>query len=549
MSRMSAASKPSDLPALELVESAMHLLRRTPALDFLIWFAGAAPFAAAVLFFWAEMSRAALAESHLLTSSAGLALLFLWLKTCQSVFAARLFARASASDADDWTLRRWLRVGLVQAALQPVLLFLLPVALVITLPFGWLFALSQNLCVLADRAGGRPGPGLRQAWQQCLLWPGSNHSLLSLLTGAWLVTSLNSAIALYALPHLLKMLLGMESRLTLSPSALLNTTFLAVAVTLGALAVDPLLKAAYALRCLHGLARHTGDDLRARLLTLRRLSLVAAVWLTFLVVPPAFGAEAGGPMIPRGSVDQAELDRAITDVLDRSEFTWRAPRDWQLDRPETELSWLDRQFKHLGQALDRFVHWLGKPVKSFLNWLDQIFSNKKGPRTPTGNFSLNVGALVEFLMWLLVVVVAGLLVWFAFRVWRPRGRPAEALAAAPAVPDLRAEFVAADQLPEDGWLTLANQLMDQGDLRLALRAFYLAALAHLARREFIRLAKFKSNRDYEGELRRRARARPEVAAAFAGTVREFDRVWYGSHEITGEGIVAFALQVEELRRA
>ncbi len=546
---MRAPQRQPPVPALDLIESAVHLLRRTPALDFCIWFAGAAPFVAGLLFFWAEMSRAALAETHLLTSSAGLAALFVWLKTCQSVFAARLLARASAASHDAWTWRRWLRVLLLQAALQPIFLFVLPIALLLTLPFGWMFALGQNLTVLADRAGGRPGETLRLSWQQCLLWPGPNHTLLSLLTGAWLVASLNAAIALYTLPHLAKMLLGLESRLTLTPWALLNTTYLAVVVALGTLAVDPLVKAAYALRCLHGFARHTGDDLRARLLTLRRLSLAAALWLTFQSVSPLTAAETAGPAIPQGSVETVRLDRAITETLDRPEFTWRAPRDWQLNRTDLELSWLDRQFKHLGQAMDRFVRWLGGPVKAFVNWLEKVFSNQKGPRPPAGNFSLNVGALVEFLMWLLVVVVAGLLAWFAYRVWRPNAPVEQTLAAAPTTPDLRAEFVAADQLPEDGWLTLANRLMDQGDLRLALRAFYLAALAHLARREFIRLAKFKSNRDYEGELRRRARARPEVAILFAGAVREFDRVWYGSHAITGEGILAFATQVEELRRA
>jgi hypothetical protein len=540
-------SAPPD--ALALIEDAMHLLRRTPAGDFVVWLLGAVPFTVGVLFFWAEMSRAAFAENHLLTSAWGLAGLFGWLKTCQAVFGSRLLARASADETDAWTASRWARAFVTQATWQPLGLFVLPVALVVTLPFGWLFALAQNLGVLADRAEGRPGECLRQAWRQCLLWPGQNHALLSLLTVAWLVASLNAGIALFTLPHLLKMLFGVESRLTLSPGALLNTTFLAVAFALGALAVDPLVKAAYAIRCLHGLARHNGDDLRARLKLLRRLGTAAVVaWL--VIAPPAgLAAETSSAPLPGDRIEQAALDRAISDVLEQAEFTWRSPRDWQLPRSDAALPWLDRQMKALNEQFTRATRWLGGPFKSLRDWLDSVFAPKTTPLPKAGNWSLNVAALVEFLMWLLVVVVAAVLLWFAFRIWRPRAPAVEAVPTGAVVPDLRAEFVAADQLPEDEWITLANRLMDEGDFRLALRAYYLAALAHLARREFIRLAKFKSNHDYAGELRRRARARPEVVALFGGAVREFDRVWYGSHEITPEGMVAFATQVEELRRA
>ena len=80
-----------------------------------------------------------------------------------------------------------------------------------------------------------------------------------------------------------------------------------------------------------------------------------------------------------------------------------------------------------------------------------------------------------------------------------------------AVPDLNEESVTADQLPEDGWLQLARELMERGELRLALRASYLAGLAHLGHRELIHLARHKSNRDYDRELHRRARAQRRAA--------------------------------------
>ena len=99
-------------------------------------------------------------------------------------------------------------------------------------------------------------------------------------------------------------------------------------------------------------------------------------------------------------------------------------------------------------------------------------------------------------------------------------------------PDLRDERVTADQLPEDGWLQLARELMESGELRLALRAFYLAGLAHLGHRELIQLARHKSNRDYDRELRRRARGKTGTAHRLRRQSASFERVWYGEHTVT-----------------
>jgi hypothetical protein len=109
------------------------------------------------------------------------------------------------------------------------------------------------------------------------------------------------------------------------------------------------------------------------------------------------------------------------------------------------------------------------------------------------------------------------------------------------------ESLGAEQLPEDRWTKLARELLDRGELRLALRAFYLATLAHLAERNLISLAKFKSNRDYERELRRRGHSFPDLLALFGENVTVFDRAWYGWHEINGELVSRFAANVERIK--
>ena len=89
------------------------------------------------------------------------------------------------------------------------------------------------------------------------------------------------------------------------------------------------------------------------------------------------------------------------------------------------------------------------------------------------------------------------------------------------MPDLNSEDVVASQLPEDEWLRLAREMMERGELRLAIRALYLATLAHLGLRELISIARHKSNRDYQRELLRRARAREDLQEAFGESVSIF----------------------------
>jgi hypothetical protein len=107
--------------------------------------------------------------------------------------------------------------------------------------------------------------------------------------------------------------------------------------------------------------------------------------------------------------------------------------------------------------------------------------------------------------------------------------------------------VHADELPEDGWMQLARELVGRGELRLALRAAYLAGLAHLGQQEFIFIARHKSNLDYQRELRRRARSRAELLAAFDENLVAFERAWYGDHGVTMPIFEQFTQNLERIR--
>jgi hypothetical protein len=107
--------------------------------------------------------------------------------------------------------------------------------------------------------------------------------------------------------------------------------------------------------------------------------------------------------------------------------------------------------------------------------------------------------------------------------------------------------VAADQLPEEGWSRMARELLERGEWRLALRALYLASLAHLAQRNLVTITRSKSNQDYLRELDRKAHALPEVAQLFAENVSTFDCVWYGLHAVDEGKVEAFAGNVERIK--
>ncbi len=120
-------------------------------------------------------------------------------------------------------------------------------------------------------------------------------------------------------------------------------------------------------------------------------------------------------------------------------------------------------------------------------------------------------------------------------------------AAPPSRPDLSDQDVTADELPSDGWLSMAEELAARGELRLALRALYLASLAYLAQKELISIAKHKSNRDYQRELGRRAHALPEVMTAFTVNVATFDRTWYGTHTVTHDLLSGFKTNIGRIK--
>jgi hypothetical protein len=151
-------------------------------------------------------------------------------------------------------------------------------------------------------------------------------------------------------------------------------------------------------------------------------------------------------------------------------------------------------------------------------------------------------------MYFLLVALATGLGFLLIRALQQRAASQTAVAIAVAAPvNLSAENLVADQLPEEGWRGLAKEWIARNDFRMAMRALYLASLAHLGERELIRIHRGKSNRDYHRELDRRARSTPELAEVFGQNLAVFESCWYGREKIGLEAIDAFAANLDRMK--
>jgi len=538
--------------ALDLVEEATHLLRTAPVATLAVYYLGAAPFVLGVLYFWADMSRSPFAGQHLADAALGTAVLFLWMKFWQVLFARRLRAQVAAEPMPRWSLRRCGRILLTQAMVQPGGLFVIPLSLLPALALPWAYAFYQSATALDDGGTETPFGLVKKSWKQTILWPRQNHIVLILLGGFGLIIFLNWAIAGLMLPRLIKTLFGVESVFTRDAFAMLNTTFFAGMAGLTYLCVDPILKAVYVLRCFYGEARESGADLRAELnaSTTVPASLAAlVVGLVLLAASPVRGADTPAAPTPPArtppvsAVSPTDLDQAINQTIHEKKFTWRMPREERVEDDAGE-GVVARFFDRVGTTIRKWARtaydWIDK-------WLRRLF------RRPSAGFESGSSgrgwiSSLQFLLFGLVALVLSILAVFIYRLWRNR-QTVVVVASEPIrpAPDLQDDNVGADQLPEDGWIKMAREFLDRGEFRLAMRAFYLASLAHLATRNLISIARFKSNHEYERELHRRGHSFPDLLSVFGDNLAAFERIWYGLHEANRDLVDRFAANVEKMK--
>lgn len=526
-------------PSVDLLEEAVHRLRSAPLSVVLSYYIGTLPFLLSLLYFIADMSRSVFAENHAFEYAGVMAFLFLWMKTWHSVFTRGMKGRLADDTENPLTFRQFLRIAWAQTILQPLSLFFLPISLVIVFPFAWVYAFYQNTTVFADGETADTREILKRAWTQAKLWPGQNHVVLFLLSALALVVFIDLGVLVLILPELLKTLFGVETVFTFSGYAVLNTTLLAIVCAMSYACLDPLVKTIYVLRCYYGESIQSGEDLKTEMRQIKIPSRIAiAVLLFALLHTQAAAVFAGGSS---EASTQQKLDQTINKVVQKREFQWRLPREKKpvVANDNIVVRYLEKMLQMTVDVFRALQRWYDR----FMKWIRDILPNRSdseesGP-AGKGNYRLLL-ILIG-----VVLVLLGIVLW---QLRKRRKKTAIAAEAVPsAVPDLADEDVTADQLPEEGWQSMAQDLFQRGETRLALRALYLGGLAFLAGRNLLSIARYKSNRDYLNELRRRAHELPALQQVFSENVFVFERSWYGNHEVTSEVFQSFSGNSSRMR--
>ncbi len=574
--------------ALDVIEDAFHCVRAAPIGALSAYYLGSAPFVLVMIYFWADMANDAFAYRRVGIESLALAGLFLWMKTWQSIYARRLAAFVNDAPPGRLTVTAWMRTAARQTVLQATGFIVLPIALVALAPFGYAYAFYQNATVLDD--GERVGFGdfLRRTWGQSILRPAQNHQIIWLLSPLlvgfaaatfflilpimqytapeWteammqiyagilliilvplsplgMVVALNVAATLRLLPELLRMLFGVETVFSMNAGGMMTPTFFVMICGLTYLCLDPLLKAAYVMRCFYGESVQDGRDLRVRLKSLRGLStglvLVVGAMLLLCGTAQAQVPDEEAGVERRTLVSPAELDDSLDRVLESRQYAWRAPRERPTD--ESAFALLMKSIMERVAAARDFI-W--SYVEDFFDWLFNRDRDRAGGDEESGGMS---GTLLRLTVYALIGALIVVLAVLAWRTWR-RKEPSIVVSAkaVAATPDLEDEGTSADELPQEGWLQMARELLEKGEYRLAMRAFFFAGLAALAHRDLIRISRYKSNRDYARELERIEHEDPGILRSFRAGIRIFEAVWYGMHRATPENVNEFVGTQDEV---
>ena len=479
----------------ELLEQALHHCRANPSGALTAYAVGTGPFIAAVLYFWSEMLLGGQPAAILAIASCGIAVAWLWMNFWHAVFCSLVWQDLSGEKSPAWPSRTIARVLAIEAAVQGSAVLALPIAALAVLPLPWLYSFLQNCHRYAFEAD--LGPTLRRAAQQASYAPKQSWQLFASAGLLAAIIFFNVLAAFVLVSHLLNSALGIVTALVTSPMAIFDTLYLAAAASITYAVLDPVCKTAQMIRCFHGESRKTGADLRQ---TLRR----ATAALALAAVLPSFAAAA----------DTTRYDSAVERVLQRPGYEWSQREAAVGPARETPME----------KVLDAVGNAIGTAAKAIVEWLERFFGKpSEQPTGPAPGSLATVGAIVA------TALAVGLLAYIFLR-YRNKSDPAPAVAAttiAAPVVDVASDDVTPDQLPEDEWLRLADDLLRRGEHRLALRALFLGALAQLHREGLITLDRHKTNLEYERELARRARGYPAVRPAFKHVVMAVERCWYG----------------------
>jgi hypothetical protein len=506
---------------LQLIDRALALWRSAPPSALTIYLLGTLPFIFLFTRFCSEMSYSRWAPDRCESYALGLAAVFIWMKGWHSISARILWQHLLHTDNPEKL--SIIKLWLAQAAIQPLGLILRPLAAICVIPHGVIELFFQCATLLF----GSSQDALNMTLKAAKI--GINRSLIfqSLMGLIFIPIFLNFATLLVALPQLLKTFFGVSSFLTNDPYWMVSAPFLVLTLLLAYFTVDMLQKGIAVIRCSEVISQTSGKDLKASI----KLTFPAKTIVAFLVATLAFSLPVAAATLishnPNESalVDSQKLNQNIQETAQRPEFGWRHPQQITND---------DSLFGHWLGSIKSFFQYIGNTVVGALAALIRFLTRKSSGLTIGDPRPESVSGLQTILIVIGSIGMIGLL-WFLISTIRVKRHKHSPIVTSLRPPDLEEAF--ALDLPEDEWLKLAHAAIQNGDTRAALRSLFLATIALLAKQGLIVAERWKSNRDYETELKKRDRS--QIAATFISVRKVFEQCWYGDSDVTQEEITRY----------
>ena len=555
----------SRLNPLEALESGFALFRSTFAREGWRYYLGALPLPVCLIPIWVLNGEIRISNGALLAEAMLLTVAYL----------VRVWMVGSyMQHVREWAFNRPTLKGTSggswAATVGRLLLwkFMLSAAALLTLPSvaggAWFYSAGQFASLEAqdDYAERHSLSGCMGLASQ---WFGPGVLLFLMLVPLWGAVWINALILAMILPQLLHSIFGVNTLLStqMGSYALVQSSAFWLSLLAGTwVALDPVVKCTFVVVYQHLRSRREGDDLRGLLASLPReeekkaqmiassvgggrmvtgaLFVVGAILLSVSVAVPARAAQVSTSQTVAevgGSSGRDARVQRLRKALDQE--SQRAIYQWHDAEHPSPPTWLDKVMEKIDRATERV--W-----DAIVNFFRKLWP--RGLNLSVGSDKGSGWQMKDLRLWVAIIAIvtvaaAGVLFWLRRR--REPTAVSVPLEVA-ALPDLDDSTVATEH-SEDEWFALAGRLEGAGEFRLALRAAYLGLLAGLAQREWLTIRRDRTNREYLSEFTRRWRRRPQAAGEvkaeipekLRGSLRQFDRVWYGLHAVTPEAVVTY----------
>jgi hypothetical protein len=261
---------------IDLIEEAIHLLRRAPIETYAFFLVGITPFVLCFFRFCSEMSYSKFAETYLPGFASTLALSYLWMKAFQYLACRQLVVVYTRDFSNQRTFGQILRSCVHQAAIHPFGLIAKPMAALaaipgfltfvplLMLPASIIFSFFQNASILITGVRG----DFAKCWRLSVTGGRTAASLLLLSLFLRIVIFLNVYTTIGILPYLLKALFGVDTFLSRDFRWLISFSYLVGIGLISYFAVDLLIKAIQVIQVCRAEAQTTGQDLQRSLMSL-----------------------------------------------------------------------------------------------------------------------------------------------------------------------------------------------------------------------------------------------------------------------------------------